>query len=100
MPAPTATSGIEWCLLDYEAIILPDCSKPFTVDKITETKDSVQRYDYLNTLFIDPGTPGLKAVMKARAYTAKSYIDAINQYPEFWNSAAPIPLKRTASQKR
>jgi len=55
-------------------------------DQIRATKDSAQQYALLNKLFIDPGTPGLKAMMQARSYTAKSYIDAINRYPLFWNS--------------
>jgi len=68
-------------------------------DKITATKDSAQQYDYLNTLFIDPGTPGLEAMMKARRYTAKSYIDAINQYPQFWNSVRANTLKANSFAK-
>ncbi len=68
-------------------------------DKITATKDSAQQYDYLNTLFIDPGTPGLKAMMKAKAYTAKSYIDAIDQYPLFWNSVRANTLKANGFAK-
>lgn len=55
-------------------------------DKIKTTKDSALQYAYLNTLFIDKGTPGLKAIMEARGYTPQSYIDAINSYPSFWNS--------------
>jgi len=62
-------------------------------DKIISTKDSAQQYAYLNQLFIDKGTPGLKAIMKARNYTGKSYIDAINSYPLFWNSVRANTLK-------
>ncbi|HVU56606.1 MAG TPA: DUF2268 domain-containing putative Zn-dependent protease [Puia sp.] len=68
-------------------------------DKITATKDSVQQYDYLNTLFIDPGTPGLKAIMKVKRYTAKSYIDAINQYPQFWHSVRANTFKANSYAK-
>jgi hypothetical protein len=62
-------------------------------DKIVATKDSAQQYAYLNQFFIDKGTPGLKAIMQARQYTPKSYIDAINQYPLFWNSIRANTLK-------
>jgi len=62
-------------------------------DKITATKDSAQQYQYLNQLFIDKGTPGLKEMMKARSYTAKSYIDAINSNPAGWNAVRPNTLK-------
>lgn len=62
-------------------------------DQIVTTKDSAQQYAYLNQLFIEKGTPGLKAIMKARQYTPKSYIDAINQYPLFWHSIRANTLK-------
>jgi hypothetical protein len=62
-------------------------------DKIQTTKDSVQQYNYINQLFINKGTPGLKAIMKVRDYTAKSYVDAINSYPLFWNSIRPNTYK-------
>ncbi|WP_259068369.1 hypothetical protein HDF24_09115 [Mucilaginibacter sp. X4EP1] len=62
-------------------------------DKITTTKDSAAQYDYLNKLFIDKGTPGLKAMMQVKDYTSKSYIDAINNYPLFWNSIRANTLK-------
>jgi len=62
-------------------------------DKITSTKDSAQQYQYLNMLFIEKGTPGLKAMMAARSYTDKSYIDAINKHPLFWQSIRANTLK-------
>lgn len=55
-------------------------------DRIRASKDSTAQYRALQSLFLDPGTPGLKAIMKARNYTPKSYIDAIDRYPEFWAS--------------
>jgi hypothetical protein len=55
-------------------------------DKIVTTKDSIQQYAYLNEIFIEKGSPGLKAIMEARNYTPQSYINAINRYPLFWNS--------------
>jgi hypothetical protein len=62
-------------------------------DKIVTTKDSAQQYAALHQLFIARGTPGLKAIMEAREYTEKSYIDAINNYPLFWNSVRANTLK-------
>jgi hypothetical protein len=62
-------------------------------DQITATKDSTQQYNYINQLFINKGTPGLKAIMQVRNYTSKSYIDAINQYPHFWQSLRPNTYK-------
>ncbi len=62
-------------------------------DKIRSASDSAQQYAYLNSLFIEPGSPGLKAMMEAKEYTAKSYIDAINNYPLFWQSVRANTLR-------
>lgn len=72
-------------------------------DKIKKTSDSTQQYNYLNTLFLNKGTLGLRAIMQARNHSAKSYIDAIKDYPQFWNSVrrntvtAPNVTKRIES---
>ncbi|GGE54231.1 hypothetical protein EV200_102527 [Pedobacter psychrotolerans] len=62
-------------------------------DKIIATKDTVAQYAYLNNLFIQKGTPGLKAMMQARSYTAKSYIDAISQKQAYFNSIRKNTLR-------
>lgn len=53
-------------------------------DKVKGVKDSALQYKYIQALYIDQGTPGLKAIMELRRYDAKSYVDAINAYPQFW----------------
>lgn len=55
-------------------------------DSIISVADSSRQYAYLNDLFITKGTPGLKAIMKLKGYTAQSYMDAISRYPQFWRS--------------
>lgn len=62
-------------------------------DKINSTQDSVQRYKYLDELFLKKGSPGLKAIMQVRNYTAESYINAIHDYPEFWKSVRNNTLR-------
>ena len=62
-------------------------------DKIRATKDSAQQYQYLNSLYIKKGSPGLKAFMQRRNYTADSYIEAINNYPLFWASVRENTFK-------
>lgn len=68
-------------------------------DKITATKDSAQQYQFINDIFIDKGSPGLKGIMKARNYTARSYVEAINRYPKFWTSIRPNTLQASGSTK-
>jgi len=55
-------------------------------DQIIATKDSSKKYEILDRAFISKGTPGLKAMMAARSYSNKSYIDAIQNYPLYWKS--------------
>lgn len=58
-------------------------------DLITATSDSATQYHYLDSLFIQRGTPGLQGVMQARNYSPQEYLHAINHYPKFWASIRP-----------
>lgn len=62
-------------------------------DQITATGDNTRQLEYLNKLFIEKGTPGLKGIMKARRYSPQEYVDAINKYPLFWNSIRANTLR-------
>lgn len=55
-------------------------------DAISATTDSAERLRLIKTLYIDPGTPGLHALMAARGYTPQQYVDAIVNWPHFWRS--------------
>ena len=55
-------------------------------DSIQTTKDSLKQIGFIQKLYIDKGTPGLKAFMIARGYSAKLWIELIHNYPKFWNS--------------
>ncbi|MBF9239907.1 hypothetical protein I2I05_21120 [Hymenobacter sp. BT683] len=69
-------------------------------DRIVTTKDSAQQYAYLNTLFLQPGSPGLQALRQARTYTAQSYVEAINRYPRFWQSVRPNTARAPALARK
>lgn len=62
-------------------------------DEIIKTKDSAKQLEIIQTQYIDKGTDGLKAIMKAKRYTPIAYIKAINSYPLFWNSVRNNTLK-------
>jgi hypothetical protein len=62
-------------------------------DQIIQTKDSLKQIELISSLFINKGTPGLKAIMEVKRYTAASYVYAINHYPNFWNSIRDNTLK-------
>jgi len=59
-------------------------------DAIRTTADPAERLKLIQKLYIDPGTPGLRALMEARHYTAQQYVDAIVGWPKFWASVRPL----------
>lgn len=69
-------------------------------DKIVATKDSTLQYKYINDLYIDKGSIGLKNIMTARRYTAKEYVEAINKYPKFWSSVRENTYKSKTYDSR
>ncbi len=61
-------------------------------DSVKSTTDSVKQVHFIQTLYVDKGTLGLKAFMKARNYSTELYVKLINEYPKFWNSIRPNTL--------
>lgn len=55
-------------------------------DRIIQAKDSAQKVNLIQTMYIEKGTQGLHDIMKARRYSAQEYIDVIGKYPKFWSS--------------
>jgi len=62
-------------------------------DSIRTTNDSVKQIRYILNLYIDKATPGLKAFMEVKDYTAESWVSSIRQHPKFWNSIRPNTQK-------
>lgn len=58
-------------------------------DSIQTTTDSLKQLHYLQTLYLDKGSPGLKALMETKGYHAAQGVSAIRQYPNFWKSIRP-----------
>lgn len=58
-------------------------------DQITATTDTARQYALLKELYLDKGSEGLKAIIEARNYTGKEFLDWITQYPAFWKSIRP-----------
>lgn len=61
-------------------------------DSCRLTTDSLQQLQYIQQQYIDPGSPGLKAFMQARDYTAAHWVHLIRHYPKFWDSVRPNTL--------
>jgi hypothetical protein len=62
-------------------------------DAIRATPDSARQAQLLDSLYIQPGTPGLKAFMERRQYRPQDFLLAINSYPKFWESVRENTLQ-------
>ncbi len=61
-------------------------------DSLNNIADPSARLQVIQSLYIDRGTEGLKAFVRARNYTAQMYLRIIEQYPGFWKSVRPQTL--------
>lgn len=55
-------------------------------DSIRSTNDSLKQAHFLKTLYLDKGSPGLQKMRQARNYTEAEYLQAIQNYPLFWDA--------------
>ncbi|ASU35879.1 Ig-like domain-containing protein [Mucilaginibacter xinganensis] len=55
-------------------------------DSVATTSDTAKQLNFIQKLYVDKGTEGLKAFMKARDYNAKLWVALIHKYPAFWKS--------------
>ena len=68
-------------------------------DSIQKTPDSLQQVEIIKSLYIKKGTPGLKAFMLAREYSAGLWVKLIRNYPKFWQSIRPNTLAVQTTSK-
>lgn len=61
-------------------------------DKIIHSDSYGERLAIINKFYIEPGSKGLHAFLKARDYNDSLYIELIESYPKFWNSVRPNTL--------
>lgn len=57
--------------------------------------DSTLQLKYLDEYFLDKATEGQQGMIRARNYTPKEYLNAIKNYPRFWNSIRNNTLNTT-----
>lgn len=61
-------------------------------DSIQTTKDSARLLFFIQSLYIDKGSEGLRAFMQLRDYSGPLWVKLINRYPAFWRSIRPNTL--------
>ncbi len=55
-------------------------------DSCQATSDSLKQLHFIQTLYVDRGTVGLKTFMEVRDYSAPHWVHLIRTLPKFWNS--------------
>lgn len=67
-------------------------------DSMRTTPDSLRQLQFINALYITPGTPGLRAFMDVRGYKAEDWVRSVRRHPKFWASIRPrTQLAKTAA---
>ncbi|WP_369040539.1 DUF2268 domain-containing putative Zn-dependent protease [Stenotrophomonas maltophilia] len=61
-----------------------------TYDAVRAEPDAERRVALVQQRYIDPGSPGLHALMQVRHYTAREYAEAMQAWPRFWTSVRPL----------
>lgn len=69
-------------------------------DSVQSTTDSLRQLHFIQTLYVDKGTRGLKAFMEVHNYSAPQLVGLLRSYPKFWRSIRPdiIALKTRAGE--
>jgi len=58
-------------------------------DAVRAEPDVVRQRALFESLYVAPGTDGLHAFMEAKGYTVDTYLDAIRNYPAYWDTIRP-----------
>jgi len=84
-------------LLPGAALAAPSPVRSDDIDRFWATYDAVRteadgdrRVALVQQRYVDPGSPGLHALMQVRNYTAREYAEAMRAWPRFWNSVRPL----------
>lgn len=85
---------------DQDNVVSTDIDNFWTAyDSIVGEKDSLKQIELINSLYIEKGSAGLKAIMEVRNYNASQYVEMINNYPKFLLSIRPNTLRSKSIAK-
>ena len=89
-------------LVNFSASSFGQTSKIFTsdidnfwiaYDSVKTTKDTTKQIDFIQKLYLDKATDGLKDFIKLREHSARKHLNNILRYPRFWTSLKPHTLE-------
>lgn len=55
-------------------------------EAVLSAQDSTGKAEAFKSLYLEKGSPGLADLQEVRGYTIAEYLDAIRNYPKFWES--------------
>ena len=55
-------------------------------DSVQNTDEPIKKKNFIQTLYIDRGTDGLRAFIYTRGFASENWLKLINDYPKFWAS--------------
>lgn len=58
-------------------------------DSIKKTNDEQKQLNFVQNIYLNKATNGLKDFIVSREHSAKRHLDNIKKYPKFWNSIRP-----------
>lgn len=61
-------------------------------DSVKSTADTARQIEFIQKLYLDKATDGLKDFMISRQHSAKRHVKNIAAYPKFWTSVRPLTL--------
>ena len=68
-------------------------------DSIQNTSENVKQLKFIQELYLDKASEGLKEFIILREHTAKRHLENILKYPKFWNSVRTYTLQIQTHKK-
>ncbi|MEM6806608.1 MAG: hypothetical protein AAF696_34730 [Bacteroidota bacterium] len=68
-------------------------------DEVIEEEDFLKQVSLVDSLYLQKGSDGLKAMVEVRNYQAAQYVGLINRYPKFWESIRENTLSSKSLSK-
>ena len=69
-------------------------------DSVLTTKDTVKQKYFIQRLYFDKATLGLKEFIIAKHFSVDGHLNAILKYPKFWQSVKPNTLRVENSRRK
>ncbi len=69
-------------------------------DSVLTTKDTIRQKDFVQRLYFDKATLGLKEFIVAKQFSVSGHLQVILKFPKFWQSVRPNTLRAETYRKK